>query len=76
MRGRADVGPPRVLFVCAHDVGRAQMAADIVIAMGCGVACPIAPGNKYLDWDLEDPAGTVVESVGRVRDEIKTASKP
>jgi protein-tyrosine-phosphatase len=45
-------------------------AADVVITMGCGDACPIYPGKRYLDWDLPDPAGLDVESVRPIRDEI------
>ena len=45
-------------------------AADIVITMGCGDACPIYPGKRYLDWDLPDPAGLSVDQVRPVRDEI------
>jgi arsenate reductase (thioredoxin) len=45
-------------------------AADVVITMGCGDACPIYPGKRYEDWDLEDPAGEDVETVRRIRDEI------
>ncbi|GGT53904.1 arsenate reductase [Streptomyces kurssanovii] len=49
----------------------AVQASDYVITMGCGDACPIFPGKKYLDWALEDPAGKGVESVRPIRDEIK-----
>jgi arsenate reductase len=45
-------------------------AADVVITMGCGDACPIFPGKRYLDWQLEDPAGKGVEDVRPIRDEI------
>jgi arsenate reductase (thioredoxin) len=45
-------------------------AADIVITMGCGDACPVYPGRRYLDWDLPDPAGLTVEQVRPIRDEI------
>jgi protein-tyrosine-phosphatase len=45
-------------------------AADVVITMGCGDACPIYPGKRYEDWDLEDPAGKDVATVRRIRDEI------
>ena len=44
--------------------------ADAVITMGCGDACPIYPGKRYLDWDLPDPAGKTVELVRPIRDEI------
>ncbi|MDQ8708394.1 arsenate reductase ArsC [Streptomyces sp. LHD-70] len=50
----------------------AVQASDYVITMGCGDACPIFPGKKYLDWALEDPAGKGVDSVRPIRDEIKT----
>jgi arsenate reductase len=46
-------------------------ASDVVITMGCGDACPIFPGKRYLDWELEDPAGKGVESVRPIRDEIE-----
>ncbi len=45
-------------------------AADVVITMGCGDACPIYPGKRYLDWDLDDPAGRPLEAVRVIRDEI------
>ncbi len=116
---------PEVLFVCAHNAGRSQMAAalldryargrirvgsagsepadmvnpavvqamaeigidvskeipklltddavreaDAVVTMGCGDACPIYSGKRYLDWDLPDPAGKPVEEVRPIRDEI------
>ena len=48
----------------------AVQASDVVITMGCGDACPIFPGKRYLDWDLEDPAGQGVEAVRPIRDEI------
>jgi protein-tyrosine-phosphatase len=45
-------------------------AADVVITMGCGDACPIYPGKRYLDWQLTDPAGLPVDAVRPIRDEI------
>jgi len=45
--------------------------SDVVITMGCGDACPIFPGKRYEDWELEDPAGKDLETVRRVRDEIR-----
>ncbi len=47
-------------------------AADVVITMGCGDACPIYPGKKYEDWKLDDPAGQDVKTVRRIRDELDT----
>ena len=46
-------------------------ASDVVITMGCGDACPLYPGKRYLDWDLDDPAELELDQVRRVRDEIK-----
>lgn len=45
-------------------------ASDVVITMGCGDACPVYPGIRYLDWQLDDPAGQPIEVVRRIRDEI------
>ena len=48
----------------------AVQAADVVITMGCGDACPIHPGKRYEDWALDDPAGADLDGVRRIRDEI------
>jgi arsenate reductase len=48
----------------------AVQASDVVITMGCGDACPIFPGKRYLDWVLDDPAGRPPEEVRVIRDEI------
>jgi protein-tyrosine-phosphatase len=48
----------------------AVRAADVVITMGCGDACPIYPGKRYEDWTLDDPAGQDLQTVRRIRDEI------
>ncbi|GLZ15769.1 low molecular weight phosphatase family protein [Actinomadura sp. NBRC 104425] len=48
----------------------AVQAADVVVTMGCGDACPIFPGRRYLDWQLPDPAGRPIEEVRPIRDEI------
>jgi len=45
-------------------------AADVVITMGCGDACPIYPGKRYEDWEVQDPAGKSVDEVRKIRDEI------
>jgi protein-tyrosine-phosphatase len=45
-------------------------AADVVISMGCGDACPVFPGKRYLDWDLPDPSGLPPDAVRAIRDEI------
>jgi protein-tyrosine-phosphatase len=46
-------------------------AADVVVTMGCGDACPYFPGKRYEDWELEDPAGKPVDAVRTIRDEIE-----
>jgi arsenate reductase (thioredoxin) len=48
----------------------AVRAADAVITMGCGDACPVYPGKRYEDWAIEDPEGKSLEEVRRIRDEI------
>ena len=50
----------------------AVQESDVVITMGCGDACPFYPGKRYEDWVLEDPAGKDVETVRRIRDEIRS----
>ena len=50
----------------------AVQSSDVVITMGCGDTCPIFPGKRYEDWELEDPAGQGVEAVRPIRDEIKS----
>jgi arsenate reductase (thioredoxin) len=45
--------------------------ADVVITMGCGDACPVVPGTRYLDWDLPDPAGKPIAEVRSIRDDIE-----
>jgi arsenate reductase len=47
-------------------------AADVVVTMGCGDACPFYPGKRYEDWELDDPAELDLDGVRRVRDEIRT----
>ena len=57
---------PKILTV------EAVRESDVVITMGCGDACPIFPGKRYEDWELEDPAGKDLETVRRVRDDIRS----
>jgi len=47
-------------------------AADVIVTMGCGDACPIFPGKRYEDWELDDPAGQPIETVRQIRDDIRT----
>jgi len=49
----------------------AVMDSDVVITMGCGDTCPIFPGKRYEDWELDDPAGQGIESVRPIRDDIR-----
>ena len=46
-------------------------AADVIVTMGCGDACPIVPGTRYEDWELDDPAGQPIEVVRAIRDDIR-----
>ena len=49
----------------------AVQASDVVVTMGCGDVCPIFPGKRYEDWDLDDPAGQGIDAVRPIRDEIR-----
>ncbi|WEV25878.1 arsenate reductase ArsC [Streptomyces sp. 71268] len=57
---------PKVLTVDA------VRASDVCVTMGCGDACPVFPGKRYLDWTLDDPAGQGIEAVRPIRDAIRT----
>jgi arsenate reductase (thioredoxin) len=46
-------------------------AADVIVTMGCGDACPVYPGKQYIDWELDDPSGKTVEEVRPIRDELE-----
>ena len=50
--------------------GEAAEAADVVVTMGCGDACPVFPGKRYLDWELEDPSGKSLAEIRPIRDAI------
>jgi arsenate reductase len=63
-----DIGDQRPKVLTTEAV----QASDVVITMGCGDACPIFPGKRYLDWALDDPAGQGVAAVRPIRDEIRT----
>ena len=47
-------------------------SADVIVTMGCGDACPVYPGKRYLDWELTDPAGKSIEQVRHIRDDIES----
>jgi protein-tyrosine-phosphatase len=53
----------------------ALRAADVVVTMGCGDACPVYPGKRYEDWQVDDPAGRDLETVRRIRDDIDARVK-
>jgi arsenate reductase len=79
----ADAVNPAVVQVMREvgiDIGRevpkvlsteAVQASDVVITMGCGDACPLFPGKRYLDWELPDPAGKDAEQIRPIREEIE-----
>ena len=46
-------------------------AADVIVSMGCGDACPVYPGKRYEDWELDDPSGQPIEVVRGIRDDIR-----
>ncbi len=52
--------------------GTAVMESDVVVTMGCGDTCPIYPGKRYEDWELEDPAGQGADAVRPIRDDIRS----
>jgi arsenate reductase len=69
-----------VMAECGIDISREYpkpwteeivQAADVVVTMGCGDACPVYPGKRYEDWELDDPAGKSVEEIRPIRDEIE-----
>ncbi len=62
-----DISTPTPKILTTESV----QASDVVITMGCGDACPIFPGKRYEDWELEDPAGKGIDTVRRVRDDIR-----
>ena len=61
-----DLGGARPRILTADAV----RASDVVVTMGCGDACPVFPGRRYLDWDLADPAGKALAEVRAIRDDI------
>ena len=61
-----DLGGARPRILTADAV----KASDVVVTMGCGDACPVFPGRRYLDWELADPAGKALDEVRAIRDDI------
>jgi protein-tyrosine-phosphatase len=67
----AEVGLDVTAAIPKRLTDESVQAADVVITMGCGDACPVYPGKRYLDWDLPDPASLPLEEVRPIRDEIE-----
>jgi arsenate reductase len=68
----AEVGIDLTTAVPKVLTGEAVQSSDVVITMGCGDTCPYYPGTRYLDWELDDPAGQPIETVRAIRDAIRT----
>ena len=66
----AEVGVDLSAAVPTRLATEAVEAADVVVTMGCGDACPVFPGKRYVDWDLQDPSGLTPDEVRPIRDEI------
>jgi arsenate reductase len=66
----AELGLDVSLATPARLADDAVRASEVVVTMGCGDACPIYPGKRYEDWEVEDPAGKGLDEVRRIRDEI------
>jgi arsenate reductase (thioredoxin) len=71
VRAMAEIGIDISGEVPRHLTGDQVQAADVVITMGCGDACPVYPGKRYLDWELPDPAGLDLSAVRPIRDRIE-----
>ncbi|QNK79328.1 arsenate reductase ArsC [Nakamurella sp. PAMC28650] len=67
----AEVGVDIAAHVPKVLTTQAVQASDVVITMGCGDTCPVFPGRRYEDWELDDPAGQGVEAVRPIRDDIR-----
>jgi protein-tyrosine-phosphatase len=71
VRAMAEIGIDISGEVPKRLTGDQVQAADVVITMGCGDACPVYPGKRYLDWELPDPAGLDLSAVRPIRDRIE-----
>ena len=65
---RAGARPEQGVSQATHR--RVGQEADVIVTMGCGDTCPVYPGKRYVDWDLDDPAGKEVEAVRPIVEEI------
>ena len=67
-----EVGIELAHGVSDHHLDDSDVAcADVVVTMGCGDACPVKPGKRYIDWELDDPAGRPLHEVRSIREEIR-----
>lgn len=67
-----EIGVPTVAEFPKPLTDEVVQAADVVITMGCGDACPVYPGRRYMDWKIRDPLGHPIEEVRRIRDEVRS----
>jgi arsenate reductase (thioredoxin) len=70
VQAMAEIGIDISREIPQHLTGTQVQAADVVVTMGCGDACPVYPGKRYLDWDLPDPAGLELAAVRPIRDQV------
>jgi arsenate reductase (thioredoxin) len=70
VQAMAEIGIDISREIPQHLTGTQVQAADVVVTMGCGDTCPFFPGKRYVDWDLQDPAGLPVEEVRLIVDDI------
>jgi len=75
VRAMAEIGIDLAEAVPKPLTTQAVEGSDVVVTMGCGDACPVFPGKRYVDWELDDPAGRSVDEVRAIRDEIDTRVK-
>jgi arsenate reductase len=75
VRAMAEIGIDLSEAVPKPLTTQAVEGSDVVVTMGCGDSCPVFPGKRYVDWELDDPAGRSVDEVRAIRDEIDTRVK-
>ncbi len=67
-----EIGVPTVAEFPKPLTDEVVQAADVIVTMGCGDACPVYPGRQYMDWKIPDPLGLPIDEVRRIRDEVRT----
>ena len=70
VRAMAEMGVDLASELPKRITDDAVRASDVVVTMGCGDACPVHPGKRYVDWEVTDPAGKTLEEVRAIRDDI------